>query len=179
MWIITVQEGDVIFKIWILKITDKGFLKGLNSALRLTGMLFAGSLFIATTRLEEIGCGMEKLGIPGNFSFSLITAVRLIPLYLASLSQIIDAQTSRGHVIDTRGLLRRIKNYVPLLIPAFLSSIRNINHLSMALEVRGFSNRNKRTSFLEFKLSFIDYVALITISAVFLFTVYEVIIFYF
>ncbi len=153
MWIFVTQEGNLLYRVGFIKITETGLYKGVISALRLTGMLFAGLFLIATTQLEELAYGLKKIGISERFSFSLTMAIRLIPLYLGSINQIVDAQTSRGHVIDTGGFFARLRNYVPLLIPAFLSSIRNINNLSMALEAKGFSREGKRTEYLHFRIT--------------------------
>lgn len=172
MWVLVTREGTVLINAGFLKVTKVGVEKGMLSAFRLTGMFFAGTFIIATTRLEELAYGMKKIGVSERFSFSLTMAIRLIPLYLGSIKQIIDAQTSRGHTIDTDGFLKRIRNYIPLLIPAFLSSIRNINQLSMALEVRGFSRGGEKTDYLHYNFTFLEYFAIIIFLLLFIYVLF-------
>jgi energy-coupling factor transport system permease protein len=39
----------------------------------------------------------------------------------------------------------RLRQYVPLLVPVFMTAFRNVETQSMALEARGFDTRRERT----------------------------------
>jgi len=60
-----------------------------------------------------------------------------------------------------------LKKFLPLLVPVFISSIRNTNIFGMALESRGFGARDDRTFYLEMKMSGADYLIL-TLSMLYL-----------
>jgi energy-coupling factor transport system permease protein len=161
LWCIVVRTGEGCVKILFFTITCDGIYTGLSSALRITGMLLTGLMFIFTTRVEEMAYGLRFLGFPYRAVFASTTAIRLLPVFLGAGSIIVEAQESRGHDINTGSIIRRIKNYIPLLIPSFLYGIRNVLQFSIALEVRGFSRKNKRTIYLDYKFSIIDAVVLI------------------
>ena len=60
-----------------------------------------------------------------------------------------EAQRSRGLDLRRGGIVRRVRNYLPLLAPIFLHTMRNTDQLAKALEARGFGAQHQRTSFLE------------------------------
>jgi len=76
---------------------------------------------------------------------------------------VVDAQRSRGLELDKGNLLRRIRNYIPILIPLLLIAIRRSLELAEALESRGFPGKEGRTSLFQLKLKRGDY-AIIGIS---------------
>ena len=57
---------------------------------------------------------------------------------------IVDAQRSRG--METEGnLLVRMKAFLPLISPVVMSALINTRERAIALEVRGFGRKNKKT----------------------------------
>src|SRR5512136_1170669 len=73
----------------------------------------------------------------------------MVPMIVASAYAVAQAQRSRGLDLDTGSVIERIKKYLPLLVPVFLSMIRSTNTFVMALESRGFGARKKRTFYLQ------------------------------
>jgi energy-coupling factor transport system permease protein len=53
-----------------------------------------------------------------------------------------------------------LRKFLPLLVPVFLSSIRNTNIFGMALESRGFGAREDRTFFLQMWMAAADWIVL-------------------
>jgi len=63
-----------------------------------------------------------------------------------------DAQRSRG--METEGsLFVRAKAFIPLISPVVSSSLINTRERAIALEVRGFDSKNKKTFLREHKLA--------------------------
>ena len=55
-----------------------------------------------------------------------------------------DAQRSRG--LETEGnLMVRMKAFLPLISPVVMSALTNTRERSIALEVRGFGRKQKKT----------------------------------
>ena len=54
------------------------------------------------------------------------------------LDKIILAQKSRGSEISSGSIANRIKAFVPLLIPLFVSAFQRAEDLAIAMEVRGY-----------------------------------------
>ncbi len=130
-------------------------------------MISTGMILISTTRTEELVLGMIRLGMPYRVGFAISTALRLVPTIVSSTLTISQAQQSRGLNLQSGGLIARIRKFLPLLVPVFISSIRSTNIFGMALESKGFGARENRTFYLQLKMSRADWVIL-AFSAVFI-----------
>jgi len=119
---------------------------GALMGLRLTTMMAMGLLFLASTRVEEMAGGLQRLGLPFVAAFSLTLAFRLIPLFAAAGGSIAQAQASRGVDVRSGGLFSRIRRHLPLLVPLVLAGLRSADRLAMALESRGLGMHARRTS---------------------------------
>ena len=139
--------------------------------LRFLVLLTSFSLFFMTTSPDDLGLALDRirairwlsrkwLGYPNALSFTFTTAVRLVPTLAVDAQTVVDAQRSRGLELDKGNLLRRIRNYVPILIPLLLIAIRRSLELAEALESRGFPGKEGRTSLFELKLKRADYLVL-------------------
>jgi len=168
---------------WALSLRAGIFLSGLIFAVNLfTGSLFSAialtlrflvlltafSLFFMTTSPDDLGLALDRigavrwlsrrwLGYPNALSFTFTTAVRLVPTLAVDAQTVVDAQRSRGLELDKGNLLRRVRNYVPILIPLLLIAIRRSLELAEALESRGFPGKEGRTSLFQLKLRKTDY----------------------
>jgi energy-coupling factor transport system permease protein len=70
--------------------------------------------------------------------------LQIIPEMIGTMETITDAQRSRG--LETEGrLIVRIKALIPLIGPVVMSSLVNTRERSMALEVRAFNSKSKKT----------------------------------
>jgi energy-coupling factor transport system permease protein len=148
-----------------LFVEREALLYGIAVALRIDITVVAGMIFLSVTRNEEIATGLARLGIPYRFAFAVSTALRLVPTIAATGSTISQAQRSRGLDLESGNALERIRKYVPLLVPVFISTIRSTNVFSMALESKGFGAGRQRTFFLRISFGWRDVVALVVFAA--------------
>lgn len=91
-----------------------------------------------TTSPDDLGLALEQTHVPYTLSFTFTTAVRLVPTMALDAQTVIDAQRSRGLELDRGNFMKRIRNYIPILIPLIVSAIRRSIELAEALESRGF-----------------------------------------
>lgn len=138
----------------------EGVLYGLMVAAKTDLMIIAGMVFLSTTKIEEISQGLVKLGLPYRGAFAFSTAIRLVPLIVATSATIAQAQKSRGLDLDAGSFLEKIRKHVPLVIPTLVSVIRSTNVFSMALESRGFGYAPRRTNLVELRMGRGDHFAL-------------------
>jgi energy-coupling factor transport system permease protein len=123
-------------------------------------MISAGMILISTTRNEELVLGMIRMGMPYRVGFAISTALRLVPTIASSTVTISQAQRSRGLDLESGNLLDRLRKFLPLLVPVFISTIRSTNIFGMALESKGFGAREKRTFYLKLQMRMGDYLVL-------------------
>jgi len=165
LWTIFTKGNNVLFSLGALRISQESLLYGAGMALRLGLLLFLGLIFIASTSIEDLYYGLVKLKIPFPMSFALSLSFRLVPIFSENARTILQAQRSRGLKIEG-GIIVKLKSYFPLFVPVFLSALRKVDQLSIALEARGFGAGIKRTSWVEYKFSFNDWLLLIVILGI-------------
>ena len=136
------------------------FIDGFSTGVRLDCLILLGIIFISVTKIEEISVALVKMGIPYPVSFALTSAFRFVPTFMETAQIVVMAQKSRGFDVKKGNIFSRLKKYVPLIVPIFLSSIRNIHILTMALEIKGFG-KGKRTYYYDIKMKIYDYLVLI------------------
>jgi energy-coupling factor transport system permease protein len=126
-------------------------------SIRFLDVVSAFSLFFMTTSADDLGLALEKIHAPYSIAFTFTTAVRLVPTMAVDAQTVVDAQRSRGLELDKGNLMKRIRNYVPILIPLIISAIRRSVELAEALESRGFGATEKRTSIATLRMRPADY----------------------
>jgi len=126
------------------------------------------SFFFMTTSADDLGLALEQVHVPYVISFTFTTAVRLVPTMAVDAQTVVDAQRSRGLELDRGNLLKRVKNYIPILIPLIISAIRRSVELAEALESRAFGATEQRTAIVSLKMKPLDYlVVMLTFLGVF------------
>jgi energy-coupling factor transport system permease protein len=131
--------------------------------LRFVVLVESFSVFFLTTSPDHLGLALEESRVPYEFAFAFTTAVRFVPVLAEEAQTIMDAQKARGLELEKGGLLKRIRNYVPVLIPLIVSAIRRSLELAEAMESRAWGATKKRTNLYALKLLPGDY-ALLAIS---------------
>ncbi len=132
--------------------------------LRFVVLVESFSVFFLTTSPDHLGLALEQSRVPYEFAFAFTTAVRFVPVLAEEAQTIMDAQKARGLELEKGGLLKRIRNYIPILIPLIVSAIRRSLELAEAMESRAWGATKKRTNLYSLKLHKGDY-ALIAITA--------------
>lgn len=156
MWSIFGQGKEQLF--WIIE--KEALLYGIATGIKVDTMIIAGLIFLSSTKIEEIALGLVKMGLPYKASFAFTSAIRLVPTFIGAGATITQAQRSRGLDLDKGNFVDKIKNYIPLLVPIFLSAIRSTDQLAMALESKGFGAQKERTFYGDIKFESKDYIVL-------------------
>jgi energy-coupling factor transport system permease protein len=94
---------------------------------------------------------------------SIQVMLRFIPFLAQAAERIAKAQASRGADWGTRqgGLLSRVRQAFPVIIPLFLTGLKKAENLALAMEARGYGSPGKRTSMVEMKFGWKDGLAVI------------------
>lgn len=135
-------------------------------ALKLVTFLEIGLLFLSTTTVEELAYALVRLGVPFKFGFTLTLAFRLVPAFVDSALTVVQAQRSRGFDFDRGGPIERVRRYVPVLVPVFISALRRADGMAIALEARGFQRSEPRSSFIEHAITRLDALSIATAVAI-------------
>ena len=128
-------------------------------------IMSAFSFFFMTTSADDLGLALEQIRVPYSISFTFTTAVRLVPTMAIDAQTVVDAQRSRGLELDKGNFIKRIRNYIPILIPLIISAIRRSVELAEALEARAFGATEKRTAIVTLRMRITDYLVILMTAA--------------
>lgn len=138
------QNETVLLSIGSVTFYKEGMLKATRIGLNIINMLLAFATFILTTSPQEFVEELERSGFSKNFGYIIISVFQILPQMMATKDTITDAQRSRG--LETEGsIFVRAKAFIPLISPVVMSSLTNTRERAIALEVRGFGRKNKKT----------------------------------
>ncbi|HDJ89985.1 MAG TPA: energy-coupling factor transporter transmembrane protein EcfT, partial [Thermoprotei archaeon] len=97
-----------------------------------------------TTTIREFIISLTKMGIPYIASFTFGLAAQLIFSLSDEFEKIKNAQIARGLEVDRGNLFKRIKNYIPILIPFTVRSIELADEINLAINLKNFDPSIKR-----------------------------------
>lgn len=119
-------------------ISRGGILLGVAFLLRVLSLVLLSTLITWTTTVEEFLFLLKFLRLPDIAVFVIVTALRFVPALDQKRQRIMEAQSARGALFQRRGLLRKIRAYLPLLVPLLINAILMADTLAMAMLNRGF-----------------------------------------
>jgi energy-coupling factor transport system permease protein len=143
--------------------TAKSLENALAMTLRFIVLVESFSVFFLTTSPDHLGLALEQTRVPYELVFAFTTAVRFVPVLAEEAQTIMDAQKARGLELERGNFLKRIRNYIPILIPLIVSAIRRSLELAEAMESRAWGATKKRTNLYVLRMHKGD-VALIAIT---------------
>jgi len=132
----------------------------LAMALRFLVLVESFSVFFLTTSPDHLSLALEQSRVPYEFTFAFTTAVRFVPVLAEEAQTIMDAQKARGLELERGNFLKRVRNYIPILIPLIVSAIRRSLELAEAMESRAWGATSKRTNLYVLKMKLGDFVLL-------------------
>ena len=88
---------------------------------------------------------LTRRGLPPQFAYVIISTLQILPQMQDKAQTIMAAQRSRG--LDTESsFLKRVGSLVPLVGPLIIGSLVEVEERAIAIEARGFTSTNKKTS---------------------------------
>ncbi|PIE33604.1 hypothetical protein CSA56_10830 [candidate division KSB3 bacterium] len=143
----------------------------------LDGILAVGQLSVAvgwitilhtTSSPLELMSGFERLlrplqraGVPiHTFAILGMLSVRFLPIVFEEGRYLVQAYIARGIELHQGTVGIRTKNALLLCVPLLSMMLRRVEHITCAMDNRGFRVGRARTSFRKFRLQAVDYVVL-------------------
>lgn len=139
----------------------EGIVFSLGVVARFILMVTSYRVLTLTTTVSDYVLGLVKLRLPKEFGVALSIGFSYIPVLVAQVSNIMDAQKARGWVFEYRNPLKRVRAMLPTLFPVIMTSVRRGYNIAAAIESKGFGNIANRTYMRELKFKGIDYAAAI------------------
>ena len=131
--------------------------EALAASLRMLVMTYLFLLLLGTTRMQDLTAALVmQCRIPYEYAFMFTASLRFIPDLLAEIKAVQEAQACRGYGRQGN-LLTRVVAYLSVVQPLVLRSVSRSETMAMALELRGFGSRGRRTFTANTTLSGLDY----------------------
>ena len=167
-------DGDILWKWWIIEITDKGVATAIFMGSRIVCLIAGTSLLTYTTSpialtdgIEQLFGPLKRIKVPVHeISMMMTIALRFIPTLIEETDKIMAAQKGRGADMESGNLLQRVKALIPILIPLFVSAFRRAEELALAMECRCYHGGEGRTRMTQLHMGGVDVVgaALMTVA---------------
>jgi len=129
----------------LFPITDFGIVRGLAISSRFLLLVFSSMLFVSITDPTLLAHSLTRLRIPYRFSFSLVIALRFLPLFDLENHTVRLAQKSRGITPEVTSLRKIIRTVQYTFFPLLVSALSRVDLLSMSMDGRGFGYSTDRS----------------------------------
>jgi energy-coupling factor transport system permease protein len=140
--------------------------------LRFIVLVESFSIFFLTTSPDHLGLALEQTRVPYELIFAFTTAVRFVPVIAEEAQTIMDAQKARGLELERGSFMKRIRNYIPVLIPLIVSAIRRSLELAETMESRAWGATKSRTNLYVLRMHKGDFVLLLITAGIIAAAVY-------
>ena len=120
-------------------------------------LTYTTSTIALTDGLESLLKPLNKINFPVHEMAMMMTiALRFIPTLIEETEKIMNAQKSRGAMLDSGTFSDKIKALVPILVPLFISAFRRAEELATAMECRCYHGGEGRTRLRQLKITNTD-----------------------
>lgn len=166
--------GRPLIALGRVAVTWEGILAGGTQVYRLCLLVIVGALLTFTTSPAQLAHGLEallgplaRLGLPvRELAMVLTIALRFVPALFEEIDKITKAQQARGADPFAGNPMRRMRNWVSVFVPIFVSAFRRAEELATAMEARGFRGTAHRTRLYRLRLTRQDLVASLVVLVV-------------
>ncbi len=160
--VLFIQQGNIWFSLIGIHVTDYGVRTAYMVILRLLNATLPLSLMLTVTRLTDLSNALVvHWHLPYQYAFTITTALHFIPVFFQDMQAVTEAQTARGVSFDTRNPFKRIGLMIPLSIPLLISAVKKTEQAAIAVELRGFNLRTRKSAYKVTRMRAADGVALL------------------
>lgn len=160
------KDGSIILSVFSFKLYSGAIFSIVLLSLRFFLVVSLMTIFMMSTSPNSITSAIEKsfsflnkFGVKvGAFALLMSISLRFIPTIGEETARIIKAQTSRGANFTKGGLISKVKSFVPILIPIFISTLKRADELATAMEVRAYDPDKIRSRYKILKYGKSDYI---------------------
>ncbi len=147
----------------LIPVTMFGVERGLVISIRFLLIVFSSMLFVSVTDPTLLAHSLSRLRIPYRYTFSLIIALRFLPLFDLENQTVRMAQKSRGLSTNVGSPSKLIRTVRYTFFPLLVSALSRVDLLTMSMDGRGFGFSEQRTYVRKSEWRFADSLASIGI----------------
>jgi energy-coupling factor transport system permease protein len=143
-----------------LPITEGGIIYGIAMSLRMLCIISPLPIVLTTTQPRDIVMALvDTLHVPYDYAFMFTTALRFMPIIMAEVSTISQAQRSRAYAMEGWNPIRKLQAFAPIALPIVFIAIEKADRLGLCMDLRGYGSKG-RTYLRQLKFYFKDWAGL-------------------
>lgn len=159
--VVFAKEGEILINLNFIEITTSGLINSISASSRFISVILLSYLFVLSTDPGKFVLSFVGLGLPYRFGFTLITALRMIPLVKAEAERIFFAQIARGATYKPFPLLKMARSIGQFLKVMMIALLKRVNQLVISMEGRSFGLYAARSSLNNVTYLWTDYMIII------------------
>jgi len=156
--------GQVLLVLGPLRLTLIGLYNAALLATRVSVMAFIMSVLLFTTHQRDLVRALVRLGFPYTWGLTISLTLRFLPAIQSLFVSVRDAQAARGWV-PQGGFIRRLREYLPVLVAVIIGTLRLSDQLTLALAARGLDTSQARTVWRDVQMRRFDWFVFTIITA--------------
>ena len=156
------REGEALLQLGSFDITTGAVYLAVLYGVRFLNILLVSYLFVLTTSPSDLAYSFMQVGVPYRLAFLIVTAMRLVPLFIEEGERIWIAQKMRGASITTKDIKRSALHFQVYLNAVLIAMVKRIDALAISMESRSFGRYKKRTYRNKIIFSWVDGLLLIS-----------------
>jgi len=170
--LVFISEGNPVLNLYFFEITSKGILQSVSASARFISIILLSYLFVLSTDPGKFVLSLVGIGLPYRLGYTLITALRMIPMVKAEVEKILFAQITRGANYSPIHLKKTTINISRFLKVVLIAIFKRVNQLVISMDGRSFGLYDKRSTLSDIHFQRTDYMiiflslALILISII-------------
>ena len=165
------SQGTVLYHWWFFRVTDQGLMQAAIIFCRFLLIIFYSTVLTVTTTPLSLADAVEKILTPfkiikvpaHEIGLMLSMSLLFVPTLVDDTNRIMNAQRARGVDFGEGNLLKKIRSFIPILIPLFASSFKRADALAIAMEARGYRGGEGRTRYRNLQWKIKDTLAIVVI----------------
>ncbi len=124
------------------------------------------NVVLYVTPISRLVGSLAKWRMPADFIVALSIGFSYVPVLMNEVRETLNAQEARGFSHRSRNPVRLLLNYIPVIMPSFMSAFRRAQDIALSIETRGFGySLGKRTSITQTKFGRDDWPVMATLLA--------------
>ncbi len=139
------DAGQTLLRLGPVDVTTGGLEAGVYVASRFLSVVLFSYLFVFTTSPNDLAYGLMQVGLQYRFGFTLVTALRLVPVFEREAQMVYRAQVMRGAAYDRKNLTRFLLLARQFFLPMLVSALGKVDALAVSMEGRCFGKYPTRT----------------------------------
>jgi energy-coupling factor transport system permease protein len=138
-WLSTMKSILILWLLIIaLNIIYYDVFWGIFMGLKFGILLTSFSVLFQVTSIDDFADALIKLRVPPLFAFLLSTSFQFIPTLAEEDLRMTEALKARCLDLESKSLVKRVKNNIPRFILLFISGTRRALQIAEAMECRAF-----------------------------------------